>query len=300
MLIQAYAAQRYSASTREIAIQIKDALNEDALLDAAEAMADALRTVHMSGPCVLVPAPSSRVHGGTSTIVLAEFIAKLVPGAVVVSAVLREHDVLSSVLARRMLARGQQVQPPTLSQHIASMSRSDVVLPKGPIFIVDNVWTTGNTAHAVAHHLERDCAALVYVGSGDDVTYAVRKNPMLVEDFIICVSGSRTFRHLEFVDAYLNTIPVLVREHVIILHGGAVGVDSRADYAARRLGFAVEVVRPDWERWGPSAGPRRNREMVDRADFLVAFWDGKSRGTASAIKAALDRGKDLEVLRDVL
>ena len=43
---------------------------------------------------------------------------------------------------------------------------------------------------------------------------------------------------------------------------------------------------PDWERYGKSAGPLRNKIMVDKADFIICFWNGKSRGTASTVRYA--------------
>ena len=39
---------------------------------------------------------------------------------------------------------------------------------------------------------------------------------------------------------------------------------------------------------GPSI---RNRTIFDTADLVIAFWDGKSRGTASALNYARAKGK---------
>ena len=40
---------------------------------------------------------------------------------------------------------------------------------------------------------------------------------------------------------------------------------------------------PDWDKYGKSAGYIRNTEMAEAGDILVAFWDGKSKGTEHMI-----------------
>jgi len=35
-----------------------------------------------------------------------------------------------------------------------------------------------------------------------------------------------------------------------------------------------------------AAGPKRNEQMANDADALIAFWDGKSKGTKNMIDAA--------------
>ena len=51
----------------------------------------------------------------------------------------------------------------------------------------------------------------------------------------------------------------------------------------------------DWKQHGKAAGMIRNAEMVRAADWVVAFWDGKSKGTKNTIDTALRLGKRLEV-----
>lgn len=42
----------------------------------------------------------------------------------------------------------------------------------------------------------------------------------------------------------------------------------------------------DWDKHGKSAGYKRNEEMARNADALIAFWDGKSKGTKHMIDIA--------------
>jgi len=76
----------------------------------------------------------------------------------------------------------------------------------------------------------------------------------------------------------------------VVLSGMAPGADIWGAKIARENGFAVEEYPADWKTHGKSAGPIRNRQMVDRADALIAVWDGKSSGTADVIAKAKAKG----------
>lgn len=107
----------------------------------------------------------------------------------------------------------------------------------------------------------------------------------------IAVVGSRDYKDLEAVRQF-----VFEQERdTVIVSGGAFGVDLAAVESARRLHMPYEVYLADWSRHGRKAGAIRNREMVDRADEIVAFWDGKSRGTKITIDMAKASGKPLRV-----
>lgn len=80
-----------------------------------------------------------------------------------------------------------------------------------------------------------------------------------------------------------------------VVSGGALGVDRIAESMALAAGKRVRVFYPDWEKYGRSAGMRRNREIVSLADEVFAFWDGKSRGTKNSIETARKLGKTVHV-----
>jgi hypothetical protein len=79
-----------------------------------------------------------------------------------------------------------------------------------------------------------------------------------------------------------------------VVSGYARGIDTAGEAwsIVNGLGFA-KPFPADWDRYGNSAGYRRNAEMADYAEALVAVWDGKSKGTKSMIEIATQ--KDLEV-----
>ncbi len=64
---------------------------------------------------------------------------------------------------------------------------------------------------------------------------------------------------------------------------------------AKENGFEVERYEADWKRFGRSAGPKRNLEMAKDCDYVICFWDGKSRGTASMISYAKQFNKQLRI-----
>lgn len=83
-----------------------------------------------------------------------------------------------------------------------------------------------------------------------------------------------------------------------IIHGGAVGVDSIAEDAAEQCQIPTRVLRPDYKAHAncPKYAPlARNIEIVKLSDLVIAFWDGKSKGTLHTIKQAEAAGKLFKV-----
>ena len=81
-----------------------------------------------------------------------------------------------------------------------------------------------------------------------------------------------------------------------IVSGGAKGVDSCAAAYAKEAGIPLTVFLPQYARYGRAAPLVRNREIVDYADEVLAFWDGHSRGTLSVIRYAEKTGKPCRVI----
>ena len=81
-----------------------------------------------------------------------------------------------------------------------------------------------------------------------------------------------------------------------VLSGGARGPDTWAIVVARNLNHPTEVILADWENLGKKAGMLRNTQVVERADWVIAFWDGKSRGTRDTIGKAHKTGCRVTVI----
>lgn len=109
----------------------------------------------------------------------------------------------------------------------------------------------------------------------------------------IAVVGSRDF-------ARLDEVRQFVREQertTVIVSGGAPGVDRTAVDEARKLRMPYEVYLADWNRYGRSAGYRRNQTIVEAADEVVAFWNGTSRGTKHTIDLAQAANKPVRIIQ---
>lgn len=82
-----------------------------------------------------------------------------------------------------------------------------------------------------------------------------------------------------------------------IVSGGARGIDTGARYYAKAHGIPLKEFLPDYSTHGHGAPLVRNRLIVDYADAVYAFWDGRSRGTRYVIDYAKAQGKTLRVFR---
>lgn len=109
---------------------------------------------------------------------------------------------------------------------------------------------------------------------------------------IVLVTGSREWTDTAKIYAALQKH--LGNEiQAILVHGDCpTGADAIANsWAQSQPGIAVDAQPANWERFGRSAGPRRNQAMVDRgADICLAFPKGQSRGTRHCMRAAEKAG----------
>lgn len=75
----------------------------------------------------------------------------------------------------------------------------------------------------------------------------------------------------------------------VVLSGKCRGADTIGEKWAAMEGVPVESYPADWSL-GSGAGIIRNRQMAEKAEALIALWDGQSRGTKSMIDLAKKRG----------
>lgn len=101
----------------------------------------------------------------------------------------------------------------------------------------------------------------------------------------LAVVGTRTFHDYELLKSYLAQVWYMWGIDVIVT-GDAKGADELAKKYAQEYDIPLLVFRADWDKYGKSAGPIRNAEIVKAADTLIAFWDGKSKGTKNSIAQA--------------
>lgn len=80
-----------------------------------------------------------------------------------------------------------------------------------------------------------------------------------------------------------------------IVSGGARGIDSLAREYALVNGIKLTEILPEYGKYGRAAPLRRNLQIIDYADEVIAFWDGRSRGTKHVIEQCRRRGKRITV-----
>lgn len=80
-----------------------------------------------------------------------------------------------------------------------------------------------------------------------------------------------------------------------IVSGGARGVDSIAAAYAKDHGIRLVEFLPDYDKFGKGAPLKRNHQIIEAADLVLAFWDGHSRGTAYTIREARNAGKEVRI-----
>lgn len=97
------------------------------------------------------------------------------------------------------------------------------------------------------------------------------------------IAGSRTITNYNLVCNAIQESKFNVDE---IICGMANGVD----FLGRRYGIesriSVVEMPANWDKFGKSAGYRRNEDMAKIATHLILVWDGKSKGSGHMLDLA--------------
>jgi hypothetical protein len=106
----------------------------------------------------------------------------------------------------------------------------------------------------------------------------------------VVIAGSRDFNDYKLFSSVVDKCLSRIRHEydIIILSGHCSGADMMAERYAQENGFELEIFPADWSL-GRKAGPLRNKQMVDIADYAIAFPSG-GRGTQSLINFAKQKG----------
>lgn len=111
------------------------------------------------------------------------------------------------------------------------------------------------------------------------------------KNLVVAVVGSRDVTSCA---ALLARLAELAPAQVV--SGGAAGADTLGAEWAKANGVPLRVLRPDYHAHGPAAPHVRNASIVAAADVVLVVWDGQSRGTLSAARAAAVLGRRCEWL----
>ena len=110
----------------------------------------------------------------------------------------------------------------------------------------------------------------------------------------VVISGSRSFKDYELFARALALVLEDLKDEVELVSGHAEGADRFAERFAEERGLPIKVMEPDWKTYGRAAGLVRNRQMLEYAaeetPYVIAFWEGASRGTKNTVKTAQKLG----------
>ncbi len=111
--------------------------------------------------------------------------------------------------------------------------------------------------------------------------------------FRVIIAGGRDFSDYNMLRKTMDALLCNVSKDndIVVVCGMARGADTLGEQYAKLRGYKVDYYPADWNRFGKAAGFIRNEQMAQNADALVAFWDGKSRGT----KSMIDLGKQYQL-----
>lgn len=119
-----------------------------------------------------------------------------------------------------------------------------------------------------------------------------------MDEFKLIVAGGRDFNDPVLLANKLNELAngAYKSQAVSIVSGMAKGADLLAYNFAINRDVKVYKFPANWDKYGKGAGYRRNEDMGRFADGLLAFWDGKSKGTKNMIDIMHRHGKDVLVI----
>ena len=109
----------------------------------------------------------------------------------------------------------------------------------------------------------------------------------------VIIAGGREFSDYELLKSKCDYI-LSNQTEIEIVSGAARGADALGEQYASERGFLVKQFPADWSI-GKSAGHVRNKQMAQYADALIAFWDGKSKGTGHMIDLAKEQNLKVRV-----
>lgn len=114
----------------------------------------------------------------------------------------------------------------------------------------------------------------------------------------ILVCGDREWVDREMIFNELDLLHQVVGISSIV-EGCARGADTMAEEWAVQRHVTLHHFPADWKRLGKSAGPHRNRKMIEMKPHLVLAFHrdiANSRGTADMVRVAKEHDVDVRVI----
>ena len=115
----------------------------------------------------------------------------------------------------------------------------------------------------------------------------------------VVIAGCRDYNNYEEAKNYIDFCLSNIKKEnkIVVLSGGASGADAIGERYAKENGLEIEKYPALWKKYGKGAGPKRNKQMAEVGDYVICFWDEKSKGTKSMIDFARMYGKPIKIKR---
>jgi len=110
-------------------------------------------------------------------------------------------------------------------------------------------------------------------------------------DMKIIVAGTRDYNDYITFCGYIDRLVERNKDKKILFISGAAstGADRLIINYCKERNLPCKEYPADWDNLGKGAGYARNVEMSKVATHLIAFWDGKSKGTSHMIDLIIKR-----------
>lgn len=81
-----------------------------------------------------------------------------------------------------------------------------------------------------------------------------------------------------------------------LISGGAKGVDSCVKEFSKTHNIKFTEFLPEYSKYRRYAPLKRNLNIINYADYIIAFWDGKSKGTKFVIDNCKALNKPIKII----
>lgn len=117
----------------------------------------------------------------------------------------------------------------------------------------------------------------------------------------IIICSSRDFCDTKIFNETMKNLRINAeRSDIEIISGHARGADRMGEIFAKENNIRLKIFPAQWDKYGKSAGYRRNDQMLQYAlqehAIVIAFWDGTSRGTKHMIDTSRRIGAEVHVI----
>ncbi len=104
----------------------------------------------------------------------------------------------------------------------------------------------------------------------------------------VIIAGSRTIFDYAALEAAIAAADLDITE---VVSGTCKGVDQMGERWAVEHSILCTRFPADWDKYGSSAGPRRNQEMQRYSDALICITQGESTGSMGMLGMMIAAGK---------